>query len=138
MKIFKGYGFFVILLIVLLLAYYGNELLAGNARAEYSYTQFKEDFHADKVTEVKIQQNTEIPTGLVEATVGTEKKSFYISDVNTVLNFLDEQNFKSVTLYDVARTPWVLQLLPYVFGFILIIIMFSMMSANAGGGGGGR
>lgn len=138
MKIFKGYGFFVILLIVLLLAYYGNELLAGNARAEYSYTQFKEDFRANKVTEVKIQQNTEIPTGIVEATVGKEKKSFYISDVNTVLNFLDEQNFKSVTLYDVARTPWILQLLPYVFGFILIIIMFSMMSANAGGGGGGN
>lgn len=138
MKIFKGYGFFVILLLVLLLAYYGNELLAGNARAEYSYTQFKEDFRANKVTEVKIQQNTEIPTGIVEATVGKEKKSFYISDVNTVLNFLDEQNFKSVTLYDVARTPWILQLLPYVFGFILIIIMFSMMSANAGGGGGGN
>ena len=76
MKIFKGYGFFVILLIVLLLAYYGNEVLAGNARAEYSYTQFKEDFRANKVTEVKIQQNTEIPTGIVEAVVGKEKKSF--------------------------------------------------------------
>lgn len=138
MKIFKGYGFFVILLIVLLLAYYGNELLAGNARAEYSYTQFKEDFRANKVTEVKIQQNTEIPTGIVEAVVGKEKKSFYISDVNTITSFLDEQNFKSVTLYDVARTPWILQLLPYILGFILIIIMFSMMSANAGGGGGGN
>ena len=137
MKLFKGYGFFVVLLLILLLAYYGNEFLSNNSREQYSYTQFKEDFKANKVTGVKIQQNAEIPTGVVEATIGKETKSFYTSDVNTVTAFLDSENFRAVTLYDVARTPWILQLLPYVFGFILIIIMFSMMSANAGGGGGG-
>lgn len=136
MKLFKGYGFFVVLLLILLLAYYGNEFLSNNSREQYSYTQFKEDFKANKVTGVKIQQNAEIPTGVVEATIGKETKSFYTSDVNTVTAFLDSENFRAVTLYDVARTPWILQLLPYVFGFILIIIMFSMMSANAGGGGG--
>ena len=138
MKLFKGYGFFVVLLLILLLAYYGNEFLSNNSREQYSYTQFKEDFKANKVTGVKIQQNAEIPTGVVEATIGKETKSFYTSDVNTVTAFLDSENFRAVTLYDVARTPWILQLLPYVFGFILIIIMFSMMSANAGGGGGGK
>ncbi len=137
MKIFKGYGFFVVLLLVLLLAYYGNEFLAGSAREEYSYTQFKEDFKANRVSEVKIQQNSEIPTGIVEAAVEKEKKSFYVSDVNTVINFLDEQNFKAITLYDVARTPWILQVLPYIFGAFVIILMFSMLSANAAGGGGG-
>ncbi len=138
MKLFKGYGFFVVLLLILLLAYYGNEFLSNNSREQYSYTQFKEDFKANKVTGVKIQQNAEIPTGVVEATIGKETKSFYTSDVNAVTAFLDSENFRAVTLYDVARTPWILQLLPYVFGFILIIIMFSMMSANAGGGGGGK
>ncbi|MCH5252835.1 MAG: ATP-dependent zinc metalloprotease FtsH [Lachnospiraceae bacterium] len=139
MKGLKGYGFFFIVAAVILAAVLSNGLFAGFNRENYSYSQFKKDMTEKKVSSVTVRQNPEVPTGEIMVTMSDKKtKSFYAPDVNTVLTYLDTANFTSVTVIDVERTPWYLELLPYVLGFILIFLLFSMMTSQTGGGGGGN
>lgn len=137
MRAFKGYGFFVVMLLVLAVVYISNYYFMNLNRQNYNITQFKEDIAAGRIQSVEITQNAEVPTGEVTAKYSNTTKRVYVSDVNQILNYLDEQNFTQVNVKDVARTPWYLEFLPYILGFILIVILFSMMSSNAGGGGGG-
>ena len=84
-----------------------------------------------------IQQNEQVPTGrIVVTTVDSKKKSFYSSDVNDVQTYLDTAGFTKVSVTDVETTPWYIELLPYLLGFILIFFLFTMMTSQAQGGGG--
>lgn len=137
MKNFKGYGFFVVMLLVIAVAYLSNDYFASVSRGNYTVAQFKEDISAGKVQNVDVVQNAEVPTGEIVAKYSDGVKRVYVPDVNQILNYLEEKNFDQVKVGDVARTPWYLELLPYIIGFVLIILLFSMMSSNANGGGGG-
>lgn len=139
MKGMRGYGFFVIVLAVVLIAVFANDFISSNNQDVYSYSDFKKEIMDNKVAAVTIRQNKEVPTGqIVVTTAESKKKSFYAPNVNTVLTYLDGQNFSKVTVQDVETTPWWMELLPYLFGFILIFVLFSMMSSQAQGGGGGN
>lgn len=91
----------------------------------------------EKIQSVEVRQNAEVPTGELTAKYSNGEKRVYVSDVNQILQFLDEKNFTQVRVGDVARTPWYLEVLPYIIGVVLILLLFSMMSSNANGGGGG-
>ncbi|MCI8793060.1 MAG: ATP-dependent zinc metalloprotease FtsH [Eubacterium sp.] len=135
----RGYGFFVIVLAVVLIAVFANDLISSSNQDVYSYSDFKQEVMDKKVAAVSIRQNQEVPTGqIVVTTTESKKKSFYAPNVNTVLAYLDSQDFSKVMVQDVATTPWWMELLPYLFGFILIFVLFSMMSNQAQGGGGGN
>ncbi len=139
MKNFKGYGFFILMAAIILAAIFANDYFSGSGQESYSYSQFKEDITDKKVNSVVVTQNQQVPTGeVVVTTSDNKKKSFYVPDVNTILTYLDTMNFPTVKVLDVAVTPWYLQILPYLLGFVLIFLLFSMMTnqANAGGGGG--
>lgn len=136
MKAFKGYGFFVLMLMVLALVFIANDFINSN-QDNYSVTQFKQDIMEEKIQSVEVRQNAEVPTGELTAKYSNGEKRVYVSDVNQILQFLDEKNFTHVKVADVARTPWYLEVLPYVIGVVLILLLFSMMSSNANGGGGG-
>ena len=139
MKSLRGYGFFVLLIAVILLVVLTNNFFSGINQESYSYTQFKNDMADKKIQDVTVRQNQEVPTGeIVVTTTEKDRKSFYAPDVNTVLTYLDTVNFSKVTVLNVETTPWYLELLPYVLGFVLIFLLFSMMSSQAGGGGGGN
>lgn len=138
MKNFKGYGFFVVMLFVIIIAYISSDYFMNAAKASYTYAQFKQDLSAGMVKSVEVLQNAEVPTGELRVKYSKETKSVYVSDVNNVLEFLEQENFTQFKVSDVARTPWYLELLPYVIGFVLILVLFSMMSSNANGGGGGK
>lgn len=138
MKGFKGYGFFVVMFLVIIIVYASSEYLLNAAKGNYTISQFKDDLSAGIVRSVEVLQNSEIPTGEVRVKYSKETKSLYVPDVNDILQFLEEQKFSAVKISDVARTPWYLQMLPYVIGFVLILVLFSMMSSNANGGGGGK
>lgn len=139
MKGMRGYGFFVIIVAVILVAIFANDLISSNNQETYSYSDFKKEIKENKVAAVTIRQNQEIPTGqIVVTTTASSKKSFYAPDVNEVLSYLDVSNFTKVTVQDVETTPWWMELLPYLFGFVLIFVLFSMMSSQAQGGGGGN
>lgn len=139
MKGMRGYGFFVIIVAVILVAVFANDLISSNNQETYSYSDFKKEVKENKIAAVTIRQNQEIPTGqIVVTTSDSSKKSFYAPDVNEVLSYLDVTSFTKVTVQDVETTPWWMELLPYLFGFVLIFVLFSMMSSQAQGGGGGN
>lgn len=137
MKTFKGYGFFVVMLLVLAVAYITNSYFENVTRGDYNITQFKEDISAGKIQSVEVHQNAEVPTGEIVAKYSDGVKQIYVSDVNQILQFLDEKDFTKVKVGDVARTPWYLEILPYIIGFVMIFLLFSMMSSNANGGNSG-
>ncbi len=137
MKGMRGYGFFILIIAVILIAVFTNEFFSGMNQEEYSYSDFKEDVAERKVAAVVVHQNEEVPTGqIVLSTSDSEKKSFYVPDVNAVLDYLESVGFKNVKVQDVDATPWYIQFLPYVFGFVLIFFLFTMLSGQAQGGGG--
>lgn len=137
MKGLKGYGFFVVMAVIILIAALSGDFMSGRNRENYSYTQFKKDIVDKKITAVAVEQNQEVPTGeVIIKTKDNIQKSFFTPDVNTVLQYLDSIGFTNVKVSDVATTPWYLQVLPYILGFVLIFLFFSMMTSHAGGGGG--
>ena len=138
MKGLKGYGFFVVMAAIILLAALSGDFLSGLNRDNYSYTQFKKDINDKKITAVVVEQNREVPTGEITVKMGDKsQQSFYTPDVNTVLQYLDSVGYTSVKVNDVATTPWYLEILPYIIGFILVFVLLSMMTGHVQGGGGG-
>lgn len=137
MKNLRGYGFFIVMLFVVLVAYITSDYFMNADKAGYTIAQFKEDVSGGKIQSVEIVQNAEVPTGELLAKYGKETKRLYVPDVNDVLDYLENVKFTQVRISDVARTPWYLELLPYIIGFVLILLLFSMMTSNASGGGGG-
>ena len=135
MKSVKGYGFFIVLLVVIGIAYLCNNYIMDYDRDSYSVTQFKQDLQDKKIKKVTIEQNAEVPTGQLVIQYEKGTKQLYVSDVNAMISYLDDQNFTEYHLSDVARTPWYVEILPYVIGFVLFFVLFSMMMPNAGSGG---
>ena len=137
MKSMRGYGFFFLILAIILIAVFSNDFFSGMNQESYTYSDFKKEITDKKVASVTIQQNEQVPTGrIVVTTVDSKKKSFYSSDVNDVQTYLDTAGFAKVTVTDVETTPWYIELLPYLLGFILIFFLFTMMTSQAQGGGG--
>ncbi len=137
MRGLKGYGFFVLMAVIILMAALSGDFFSGMNRNNYSYTQFKKEIEDHQIAAVVVEQNQEVPTG--EVTVKTKddvQKSFFTPDVNTVINYLDSVGFTNVKVSDVATTPWFLTILPYIIGFVLIFLLFTMMTGHTQGGGG--
>ena len=137
MRGLKGYGFFVVMAVIILMAALSGDFFSGMNRNNYSYTQFKKEIEDHQIAAVVVEQNQEVPTG--EVTVKTKddvQKSFFTPDVNTVINYLDSVGFTNVKVSDVATTPWFLTILPYIIGFVLIFLLFTMMTGHTQGGGG--
>lgn len=143
MKGLKGYGFFIVMAAIILVVILSNDFFENMNRENYSYVQFQEDIKSGNILAVTIRQNQEVPTGeVVVSTSDNKSKSFYVPDVNTVLEFLDtltptQMAGLHISVGDVEKTPWYIQVLPYFLGFVLIFVLFSMMSGQAAGGGGG-
>jgi cell division protease FtsH len=135
MRGLRGYGFFILVVAVILVAVITNDYLSSQSQETYTYSDFKSDIQDSKIAKVVISQNPEVPTGrVVVTTADSERKSFYTPDVNGVLTYLDTANFTEVEVNDVSTTPWYLELLPYLLGFILIFVLFMMMNGQAQAG----
>ena len=137
MKNARGLGFFVLIAMVVMLAVFGNDLFGGVNKDSYNYNSFKQDLQKDKVASVQIVQNQEVPTGrVVVVSKENQTKSFYISDVNKVMSYMESVNFTNVVVKDVQKTPWYVTVLPSFVGFILLFFLFSMFNSQSQGGGG--
>ena len=137
MKNARGLGFFVLIAMVVMLAVFGNDLFGGVNKDSYNYNSFKQDLQKNKVASVQIVQNQEVPTGrVVVVSKENQTKSFYISDVNKVMSYMESVNFTNVVVKDVQKTPWYVTVLPYFVGFILLFFLFSMFNSQSQGGGG--
>ena len=139
MRKWKGYGFFVAMAAIILIAMISSDFMSGWTEENYTYTQFKDDLSNHKIQSVVVGQNEQVPTGEIRVTMKDSKKhSFYAPDVNVVIEKLDDAHFTNVVVSYVETTPWYLEILPYAIGFVLIFILFTMMTSQAQGGGGGN
>ena len=139
MRKWKGYGFFVAMAAIILIAMISSDFMSGWTEENYTYTQFKDDLSNHKIQSVVVGQNEQVPTGEIRVTMKDSKKhSFYAPDVNVVIEKLDDAHFTNVVVSDVETTLWYLEILPYAIGFVLIFILFTMMTSQAQGGGGGN
>ena len=115
-----------------------------NVDMSYTETSFEKDMRAGNITQIYVQQNSEIPTGTVELTMKNHAVvRFYISDVNDfqeLYNQLMEKYDLDVTfqMSDVVRPSFLERMLPYILGLVAIIIVVLMFAGmqSAGSSGG--
>ncbi len=132
-KQMKGYGFYIIILLIMVIALYVSKNIDRKDSDAYSYARFVEDL--DKIDAIDIYPNKEFPTGKITVTMGEVSRSFHVTDV-TVIEEMVKDKIEYIT-HDVPRQNWFLtSVLPYILVFIIIIVLFSFLSNQASVGGG--
>ena len=138
----RGIGTYFIILAIVVIAMFLSENMYNINRNNYNYENFKTDLGKKIVASVDIFQNQATPTGEVEVIIGKDKnqrnESFYVSDVNEVVNLLRQEGFTSYVIHDITKQSWLVTLMPYMLIFVMFfIMMMMMMSAGPAMGGGG-
>ena len=138
-KNFRGFGFYVILILIVIGVWY---MLDSNQSAAntYSALQFEEDLQEGNIAAVKINQNREVPTGILEIVLkDSTTRELYVSDVNDTQKMLDEYH-QDYQVRDVPAESWLMNLLPLllVFGAMFILFMILMNNQAAANGGGSK
>lgn len=133
---FGGIGFYLMLVVVIAVIY----MIATKDTSDgeqYSYAGFIADVNNNKVEEVVIRQNSEVPTGTLIIAIKNEKKAerLYVSDVNEVQEILRDKGI-NYQLKDVERQNiWLTIILPLGLCILVIVVFFFMSSRQSGGGG---
>ena len=137
----RGIGTYFIILAIVVIAMFLSDNLYNINRNNYNYENFKTDLGKKIVASVDIFQNQATPTGEVEVIIGKDKnqrnESFYVPDVNEVVNLLRQEGFTSYVMHDITKQSWLVTLMPYMLIFVMFFIMMMMMSAGPAMGGGG-
>lgn len=136
----KGYGFYIIILGIILVAMLLSDSLSNTGTQNYEYNNFLKDLENNTVEKVDLFQNQEVPSGKVTVTFNDGKKEqFNVPNVSSVTELLFSSNNLQYTIHDISKPNWFLtSVLPYLLGFVVIIILFSFLSNQAAGGGGGN
>ncbi len=133
-KNYRGFGFYIVLILVVIGIWYLLDSNQGAANT-YTYVQFERNLKDGDIASVKIDQNREIPTGILEITFenGSSQK-LYVSDVNAAQDLLQQYD-QDYRVADVPAESWLMSLLPLllVFGAMFILFMIMNNQANAGG-----
>ena len=135
----RGYGFYFIILLIIMAAVYLSESFSTGSSDNHNYTNYVNDLTSGNVRGVEIFQNEEAPTGRVKVTL-TDGKSYVIYVPNTQDALMEAQEHGiGAYVNDIEKPSWFLtSVLPYLIGFIIIIVMFSFLTNQASGGGGGN
>ncbi|MCR5267908.1 MAG: ATP-dependent zinc metalloprotease FtsH [Lachnospiraceae bacterium] len=102
-----------------------------------TYSDFETKLCDNEYMSIQIDQNAEVPTGVVEAKLRSGVINYlYVSDVNEVETLLKEK-FPAYTLSDVKRESWfTAYLLPILIGAGILFVLFFLMNNQVAGGGG--
>jgi len=94
----------------------------------------------DEVVAVTIQQNREIPTGVLRITLKNEQSvKLNVSDVNDAQQLMEKYDFDSYVMRNVPSENWLTSLLPLLVVFAAMFILFMLMNnQNAGAGGNSK
>ncbi len=136
-KQMKGYGFYIIILLIVIATVYLSQSFEFSNTDEYSSSQFVDDIDKGNIKSIEINQNQEVPTGSVTVTLTNDStKTFYVPDVKEITTLATEHDIIYHT-NDVPQQNWFLtSVLPYILVFIIIIVLFSFLSNQASVGGG--
>ena len=112
---------FILGLIVLGYTYYMNSRPLN--LSDYSLTDFWQDVDDGKITAITVEQNEEIPTGVITAISENQTQNeLYATDVNAVINELQEKAPDvDISVADVTRESSFMKFLPYA---ILAVVAF--------------
>ena len=138
-KNYRGIGFYIGLVLIVILVWY----LLGNSQdtaGAYTYAEFEKALDKDEVVAVTIQQNREIPTGVLRITLKNEQSvKLNVSDVNDAQQLMEKYDFDSYVMRNVPSENWLTSLLPLLVVFAAMFILFMRMNnQNAGAGGNSK
>ncbi|NLL94085.1 MAG: ATP-dependent zinc metalloprotease FtsH [Clostridiales bacterium] len=130
------------LLLAILMIWYVISVMMGNSRNEYTYDNFLSDLEKDKISEIYIGQNKEVPTGYVTvATSSKETKTVYVPVISDAIKDIKDAGY-TYKLGDVERDSiFLTTFLPILIVSVVVIFLFLLFNANAanaGGGGNGK
>ena len=132
----KGIGIYVFLVLIVVVLGFLWKQTSQASRNYITYADFMEKLTDDQYMAVQVDQNAEVPTGVVEARLRSGTINYlYVSDVNEIEKVLQKE-FPSYTISDVKRESWFMAyLLPVLIGAGLLFLLFFMMNNQAAGGG---
>ena len=134
----KGLGFYVVILGIIIIAMILSEQLNNINSDDYGYTNFITDLSENNIEKIDIYPNIEVPTGEVQIIMkDNTKQEFYTPDVKKIQE-IALTKVDPVVMHNIEKPSWFLTtLLPYILGFIVIILLFTfLMNQGAAGGGG--
>ncbi|WP_410074920.1 ATP-dependent zinc metalloprotease FtsH [Anaerostipes sp.] len=134
-------GFFVILLILVMVAYYFISVFQPGS-GDYSYQQLMRDVKANHVTAITIKQNKEVPTGTVTAELGKDNyKSCEVTDVNETIKDIKASNKSLGNKIEIKGIDHSGDMISNLIGVVLpigVVIFFMVIMMRQNGGGGGK
>ena len=107
----------------------------------YTYAEFEKDLEQDEkdedyISTLVINQNAEVPTGVLTITFkDASKKTLYIEDVSKLTEKLQDEG-QEYTLKDVTRESFFTGTILPMLIMVIIMFVFFMIIANKQGGGG--
>ena len=131
----KGQGFFILLIICVLLGL-GLTLTGQPNAGNYTYQDYLEDLADKTITRVVIRQNEEAPTGQVSVVDKNDAvKTFNVVNTETAWQAAMDAGL-SPEVMDISKPNWFMtEILPMILIFVVMFFMFNMMMGRSSGGG---
>lgn len=132
----RGIGVYIFLaMIVVMLGFLWKQMNSVNSNY-ITYADFTEKLNDNQYMSIVINQNAEVPTGVIEAKLRSGAVNYlYVSDVNE-MEVLLRDKFPTYTMTDVTRESWftayVLPML-IVMGLLFVVLFFINGPASGGG-----
>ena len=138
----KGSGFrgIIIYALIILIIFGVVYMLTSTSKVDddYTYSEFLKDIEAGSITEVVINQNSEVPTGVLTITFkDSSTKVLYVENISTATDDLKDAKVE-YTLKDVTREGFFVGTILPMLIMVVIMFVFFMIIANRQGGGGGN
>ena len=123
----RGYGFYVIILLIIISAVYLSESFASNSSVKHSYADYIADLQSGSVASIDVYQNEEAPTGRVRVNLKDGKNyTIYVTSAETAEADAIANGVNSY-VHDIEKPSWFLtSVLPYLIVFLFIILILSI------------
>lgn len=133
----KGYGFYVIGLIILFFLVLFNENLGRPTNGTYTKANLIQDIENGNVKSGHIYPGREVPTGTVKITLTNGSvQMFNVADVAEIDSLLAESGIPGY-MDKVKKENVLVRAVPYIIGFGAFLILFTILTNQASAGGGG-
>ena len=131
----KGWGTYAILIVVLIVLFIYLPNVMSQSKT-ISNTEYQTLLETGKLTKVVIDQNGEVPTGVVRfETQDGESGKVNVPDVKEAAQELKDRDV-AYSMNNVSKDSIFLTLiLPVMLCSVVVIIFMSLMNRSAGGGG---
>ena len=131
-------GLYIVLIVALIAGYlYLNNQV--ESQGDYTLGQLEQALEDGKVSDAKIHQNSEVPTGSVIVNItGEGQKRVYVADVKEAESLLRENGLDPATEDVPKQSVFLTSVFPVILTCGLILFLMLMMNRQMSAGGGGN